>query len=199
MTLLKPVARLLARIVALLLLIALAVAGLAIAVFSIQDGTNELSPANLAEIAGFAGLRDSVADLLGAVEADGPLALLSALAGLGTIALGVILLIGALAAPTERTFEGDDSADGRIAARPRPLAKAAGMLAEQVRGVTRAKASARPSRGGGSISVRAIHGRSTSGDELSQRVEAELAPLRDGFGLRTRVRPVSGDKGSRVE
>lgn len=195
---LRPPARLAARLIALLLLIALAIAGAAVAVFSIQGGVETLSLPNLASLIGLPVLRDSTAELLEAVEADGPIALVSALAGLAAILVGLLLLIGALARPSERLFRADDSPEGRIAARPRPLATAAAELARGTDGVTGADARAKPSRSGGRLSVKAVH-RHGDADELRGRVDSALASLRSAFALRTRVSIEDGGKGSRVE
>lgn len=194
-----PLARLVARLLAVALLIALAVAGLAIAVFSIQSGTAALSLPELAKVVGLPALRDSLGDLLGAVEASGPIALLSALGGFGAVLLGLFLLLGVLAGRTERLFTADESVEGTVAAKGRPLASVAVALAEQTRGVVEAKARARPSRGGGSVSVEAAHRKAEGAEDLTARVESQLAPLRSGFGLRTRTRAVEGGKGRRVE
>lgn len=198
MEILRPPARLAARLLALVLLIVLAIAGAAVAVFSIQGGVETLSLPKLSSLVGLPGLRDSTAELLGAVEAEGPIALISASAGLAAILVGLLLLIGALARPSERLFRADDSAEGRIAARPRPLATAAAELAQGTDGVTGANARAKPSRGGGRLSVKAVH-RHQDADELQGRVDNALASLRSAFALRTRVSTEDGGEGSRVE
>lgn len=193
-----PPARLLARFVGIVLLIALAVIGAGVAIYSIQGGTGTLSLPNLAQQIGLPGLRDSTSDLLSAVEADGPIALLSLLAGLAAMLIGILLAIGALTRPSERNFEADDSTEGRLCARRRPLASAAGDLARRVDGVTDASASARPSRRGGRISITAVHRREDR-EGVRERVESAVASLRSTFGLRTDVETEHGGKGNRVE
>lgn len=196
-----PPARVLARAVGVLALLVLALTGAALAIFSIQGGTATLSLPNLAELLGLSSLRDSVADLLGAVEADGPLALLSALGGIGAILIGALLVIGALTRQRERLFESAADAEGeegRISARPRPLASAAAELARGTEGITAATARARLSRRGGRIRVDALH-RGQGAEALQGRVDAAVAPLRMPFGADTRVGLSQAGKGNRVE
>ncbi len=190
----------LARLVGLLLLALLAIAGLAVAIFSIQSGTASLSLPNLAEIIGLPGLRASVSDLLSIVEADGPIALLSLAGGIVAILLGIGLLIGTFAGRRERAFEADASAEGRITARPRPLANAATALAEGTRGVTAARARALPAAGGsGRVQVRVTRPRSASAEEMERNVDSKLGPLRDAFGVKTGVTVKLGERKRRVE
>jgi len=85
--------RALARLVTFLLLLALAIVGLAVAVLGLSW---------LAELVGLPTLEKEAGRLLGAVEADGSVAVVSALSGLGAMVLGVLLLIGALTPRRER-------------------------------------------------------------------------------------------------
>src|SRR5689334_12461357 len=91
-----PLARALARLAGTLLLIALAVGGFVVAVFCIQGDEGTLSLPHLASILGLDELRDTVGGWFESLEASGPDAALAALCGLGTIALGILLLIGAI-------------------------------------------------------------------------------------------------------
>lgn len=191
-------ARALARLLAFLLFVGLALMGGAVAVASIQGGTASPSIPALADFLGLPGLRDSVAELLGAVEADGSLAALSALGGFAAILLGGLLLVGVTTRPTERRFEADDSSEGRITAKPRPLAAATEDLVLRTDGVTASTAKAKASRSGGRLSVTALHRRQDPAD-LEARVAASISHLRSSFGLRTQIQVEQGDKGSRVE
>jgi len=74
-------------------------------------------------------------------------------------------------------------------------------LVSGVAGVTGAKARVRPARKGrgGRLDVSASHTRNESAEEIERDAAAALAPLAEGFGLRTRVRPRVADAGQRVE
>lgn len=192
------VARVFARVLAFVLLVALALLGAAVAVSSLRGGAGSPSIPALAEFLGLPGLRDSTSRLLGAVEADGPLALLSAVGGVAAVLLGLLLLVGVITRPSERLFEADDSPEGRVTAKPRPLAAAAADLALRTDGVTASDASAKASRRGGRLSVTAVHRRQDPA-ELESRVAAATSHLRSSFGLRAQVHVETGDKGSRVE
>lgn len=196
---LKTVARLAAQLVALVLLITLATAGLAVAVFSIQGGSEDFSLPELSRILSLPALEDSAGDLFTSLEASGPIALLTITCSLATIAVALLLLLGVLSGREERLFIADESEEGTLVAKRRPLASIAVALAEQARGVTGARASATPGRGGGSIDVHVTHRRSSNGAESGRNVESQLSPLRNGFALKTRVRADQGSAGQRVE
>jgi len=183
----------LARLVTFLLLVILAVAGLAAAVLSIAP--------SVAEVIRLPELRDAVGELLRVAEAPGVIPLVTALAALGAIVLGLLLLIGALAPEPERLVLLEEGAEGTLAARKRPLGQIAGALTEQTRGVTAAKAKLRPSRRGtgGRIEVEAAHPRTADPGEVRQRATEALASLAGAFKLKTRVRPKLGERGSRVQ
>ena len=128
--------RAVARLLAFLLLVALAVVGLAAAVFCIGKGTDTLSLHNLADIVALPQARDQVASFLATLEAPGSTAVLSALGGLAAMAVGLVLLIGVLVPRRERLVSLTRTPDGTIAARRRPLGQIAEALVEQGRGVT---------------------------------------------------------------
>ena len=194
-----PPARVLARLLALPIFVVLALLGAAVAISSIRGGSGAFTFAGLAELLSLSSLRDSIESLLGAVEASGPVAIYSALAGLGAALLGAILLLGALVRPNERLFEADVSDEGRISAKPRPrLAAAATELTRRTDGVTGARTTARASRSGGRLQVVATH-RGQDRGELESRIAAATSRLRSSFGLKTRIRTEEGGKGSRVE
>lgn len=193
--------RALVRVLAFLLLVLLALAGLAAAIFSVQSGTATLGYANGLSLMGGPEVRDAVGSFLGDVEA-GRRGLLLVLCGAAAIGLGLWLLAGLLTPTRERVvgLVGGGEGPGRLAARPRPLAQAATALAEQVRGVTAARASVRPGRrSGGTLRVRADLPRTADADVTRRAVEERLRPLTEPFGLRARVQTRSGEPGSRVQ
>lgn len=191
--------RALARLVTFLLLVALAAGGLAVAVFSL-GGSGDLSLPGLAKLVGLPGLEDDAGRLLGALEADGSIAVRSGLAGLGAIVLGVLLVVGALAPARERLLVLDRGDGGTIAARRRALSEVAGALVEQARGVTASKVKLRPSRRerGGKLSIRAAHSATAEAERVEREASAALEPITKAFELKTRVRPELGGAGKRV-
>lgn len=193
--------RTLTRLITFLLLLALAVFGGAVAVFSIGGGSGTFSLPGLAELIGLPVLRDDAGMLLRAVEAGGPIALVTALAALGAIVVGLLLLIGAFAPRRERlvVLEQDDS--GTLAARRRPLARAAAALAEGTRGVTATRVRVRPRRRGrgGKLRVRASHPRTADPDQVRTAATSALEPLTGAFGLKATVEPKLGEAGQRVQ
>jgi hypothetical protein len=191
----------LVRLLAFLLLVLLAVAGLAAAVFSIQGGEETLSLGNLASLLGLPEARDAIAGWLRRVpDPDGPVALVALLCGMGAMLLGLLLLLGLLAPRRERLVQLEQRGEGALVARRRPLAGAARALAEQARGVTGAKVSARPRRGGGgSLLVRAERTRGTDASSARTAIEQQLEPLTEPFRLRARVLTRVGGRGSRVQ
>jgi len=193
--------RAVARFVVLVLLVALALAGLAAAVFSIQGGDRPLSLPGLAEHIRLVEVEETVGDYLDQLEADGPLAKASALAGAGAVLAGLLLLLGILAPRRERLVVFDDGEAGRLAARRRTLARVAEALAEQARGVTEAKARVRP-RGRlrkGRLRVRVSHPRTYRDSEVEERVLSAVSPLVDSSGLKPRVEARVGSGRAKVE
>lgn len=189
----------LVRLLGFLLLVVLAVTGLAVTVFCIQGGESGLSLPALAETLRLHELRDNVESLLSELEDTGPLDLLPALLGLGLIALALALLVGVFV-PTRERLVSAKSGDGRLAARRRALGQVAGALAERGGGVTSIKAKVKPGRRqGGKIKVRADRTRQTEPAEAKRSVQEQLEPLCDGFGLTTKVSTRLADRGSRVQ
>lgn len=181
--------RALARLVSFLLLVILALAGLAIAIFAIGGGAGGFSLPGLARLVHLPDLRDQVGMLLTSVEAPGAVAAKTAAAGAGAVVLGVALIVGALWPRRERMVTLESSDGGTLAARRRPLTRAAEALADQTRGLVARKVSVRPGRrDGGRIRVRARHAPTDDGGELRKSTEAHLAPLAEPFGLRTRTK-----------
>jgi len=192
--------RALLRLVTFVLLVVLAVAGLAAAVFSIQGGTGGLSLPKLAEYAQLPAVRDRTGDLLSAVEASGSVARYSLLAGALAVLLGLLLLIAALVPRRERLVELERGDDGTLNARRRPLAQAARALVEPARGVTEAKVRARARRrGGGTLRVRALRTRPAQDAAIRASIAERLQPLTQPFKLKTTVRVREADRGARVQ
>lgn len=193
--------RALARFVALVLFVVLALAGLTAAVFTIQGGDRPLSLPGLAQHIRLPEVQENVGDYLDRLEEDGPLAKKSALAGAGAVVAGVLLLVGILAPRREGDVVFDDGGDGRVAARRRKLAEAAEALAGQVRGVTAATADVRPSSRlrKGRLRVKVAHARNQRQGEIEERVLSAVSPLVDASGLKPRVEAKVGERGARVE
>ena len=138
--------RFIVRLLGFVLLVVLALLGGVVAIFSIEGGDTGLSIPALADLVSLPELGRTIDDFRAQLEANGPVATLSALGGLAAIVLGVVLIIGALLPTRERVLTLDDSEAGRLAARRRPLAQYATTLAERVDGVTNARVRAKPGR-----------------------------------------------------
>ena len=194
------VLRALARLVTLVLLVALALAGLAVAVFSIGGPDDPLGLGALAEYVRLPELEDEVGGWLGQLEEDGALARRSALGGLCAVTAG-LLLVATVIPRRERLVVLERSEAGELRARRRPLAQAAEALAERERGVTAVKARVRPRRlrRGGRLHVRASRRRDVPAQEVRDTVSRALAPLASEFDVRPRVQSRLGEGGERVE
>jgi hypothetical protein len=193
--------RAIARVVTFVLLVVLAVCGLAIAVFSIGGSSSgDFNLPGLARLVHLGDLRDQVGELLHDLEGPGSVAGVTALCGLAALALGLLLLVGALWPRRERLVILETSEDGTLAARRRVLARVASALAEQTRGVTATKIRVRPGRRrGGRLAVRADHSRAQQPQDVRQRTQMALAPLTEPFGLRARITPRLGQGRRSVE
>jgi len=183
-------ARGLARLVALVLTVAFAVAGLAVAVFSLQGGTAALSLPSLAGHAQLDDLLGDAGDFLASLEAGGPTAKIAALAGAGAVLLGLLLLFGVLARRRERLIVVRRDDGGTVAARPRALGHAAATLAEQSRDVlgVKARTGARRRGTGGRLRLTVHLGRSTDRGAATAAIRDRVQVLTGGFSLRLRVR-----------
>jgi hypothetical protein len=183
-----PLARVVVRVVAFALLVLLALGGLALAVFSINTGTTGASLGRLASLLQLPDVRDAVGSWLDRMEADGPIAVIAALCGVGAVLFGLLLLVGLLVPRRERLIVMARDDDGELAVRRRPLAQVSQALAEQVSGVTEARAKARPRRrGGGRLRMRVARGPSADPGSVRAEVAGRLTELTEPFGLATRV------------
>lgn len=191
--------RALARLVGFVLLLALAVAGLAAAVFSISGGDGTLSLPGLVELARLDDLSDEVGAFLGSLEADGP-TVVAALSGLGAVLLALGLLVGALVAGRERLLVVRHGEEGTVAARRRAVAQTATALAEQPRDVVSAKAKVRPRRrgSGGRLQLTAYHAQTASEPAVEDAARRQLEPLAGPFSLRVKVDGRVPRRGGRV-
>ncbi len=193
--------RILARVLTFLLLVALAIAGAAVAVFSIGGGSGTFSLPGLADLVGLPALRDRVGDLLAAVEGGGGIATITALCALGAVLLGLLLLIATFAPRRERLVVLEQDERGRLAARRRAIGHVAAALAQQTRGVTATKVKVRPKRraSGGKLRVKASHPRTADSDRVRTDTQTSLESLTGPFGLSVRVKPELGEAGKRVQ
>jgi hypothetical protein len=186
------VARGLARLIALVLTTMLAVAGLAVAVFSVQGDRSTLSLPGLAGHVRLDDLLASVGKFLADLEAAGPTAKVAALAGAGTVVIGLLLLFGVLGRTRERlvVIRTDDA--GTIAARRRALAQAAVDVGEQSRDVLRAKATTTVGRRstGGHLRVKVYLAQSADASAATEATRARVQALAAPFSLRLRIRRV---------
>jgi hypothetical protein len=195
-----PVLRALAGVVGFLLLVLVALAGLAAAVFSLQAGEETLSLHGLSQSIGLDDLADELGAWLTDLEASGPVAIVAAVAGLGAIVLGIALLVGALVPSRERLVIMRRDERGDVAARRRAVAQAAAALAEQARDVISAKAKVRPRRSGsgGRLRVTADHARTATHRDVVAAARAQVQPLATPLSLRVSVRGRVPRRGGRV-
>jgi hypothetical protein len=181
--------RALTRLLGFLLLIALALAGLGLALaalFGDQLGV---------QLEGSA-----ISRWLERLEGDGT-QVPEAVIGGGMVLLGLLLLIGALAPRRERRAVLEQGENGTLDARRRPLAQMFTALAERTRGVTQAKAKLRLGRRvhHGRLVVRAERPGSTESGAVREAVQSNVGELAAAFGLKTRVQAPVGRRGRRVQ
>ena len=192
--------RALVKLLSFVLLLALALLGAAVALFSIQGGDSGLSIPALAQIVQLPELRETLDGFLGAVERPGRVASMTVLAAVGAALLGALLLVAILVPRRERMVTLDSSERGTLTARRRPLGQLATSLAERAEGVTQARVRVRPRRtSGGRLRVRADRTRATQPESVKQSIAQALEPLTGPFNLRTRTSSRVGDSGSRVQ
>ncbi|MGO9750894.1 MAG: hypothetical protein ACLP8S_30465 [Solirubrobacteraceae bacterium] len=180
------------------LLTLLALVALAAAIFEINGGHGTVSLAHLAALIHLPDLRHYVGVYLRRAEAPGPVAWVSVGAGVGAVVVGLLLLAGMLVPRRERLIALGETERGPMFARRRALARVAAALAEQPRGVTQARARARPRRGGrgGTIRVRATREALRERRQTEREIEERLTPLSEPFELAARVdaRRVTDDR-----
>lgn len=191
-------ARALVRLVGFVALLALAAAGLVLAVFCIGTGTSGPSLEHLAKLLHLASLRGTVGHWLGQLEAHGSVAVIAGACGFGAILLGLLLLAGVLVPRRARLVTLSRGEPGTLAARRRPLAQVATTLVERVRGVTEARVRVRSlRRTGGRLSIRASRTRRADPQQMQAAVREALSGLTGPFQLKARVNVRR--RGARVE
>lgn len=196
-----PPARALARLVGTLLLIVLAVGGIVVAVFCIQGDEQTLSLPHLASLLHLDELRATVGRWFEGLEASGPDAALAALCGLGAIALGLLLLIGAIVPGRDRLLTVDEAEEGRLTARRRPTQKALESLAERPGDVLAAKARVRPRRTGRGGRASLVLTKTKTADETprGERARADLQQLEQSLDLTVSTHDRRPRKGTGVQ
>lgn len=193
-------ARGLVRLVALLLTTALAVAGLAVAIFSVQGDSSTLSLPGLVKTTHLDEVHASFGGLLADLQGEGPTAKVAALASAGAIVVGLLLLFGVLGRRRARLVIIRTDADGTVAARPRAVGQAAVTLGERSRDLLYAKAKTRPRRRGAGARLRltAYHAQSTDRASATGSGHAAVQALAESLSLRVRVRGRVPRRGGRV-
>ena len=192
--------RALVALLSFVLLLALALLGAAVALFSIQGGDTGLSIPALARILQLPELRETLDGFLAALEGPGPVAAMTLLATLGAVLLGALLLAGIVVPRRERMVTIDSSERGTLAARRRPLAQLATSLAGRAEGVTQVRVQVRPRRSsGGRLKVRADRTRTARPESVKQSITDALEPVTGPFKLRARTSSRVGDSGSKVQ
>jgi hypothetical protein len=175
--------RLVAAVLAFLLLLLVAVGGMVVAIFCLRGDSATLSLAHLASLLSLDDLRDKVGTLLGTVEADGPVAALAVLCGAGAVLLGLALIAGALLPRREGRLIVERDARGTIDARRRAVGDALTDLAERPRGPLGAKAKVRPNRSGTDerpVAVEARRDLAQLGEALSLKLQTVTRRPRRG-------------------
>lgn len=181
-------AKLVVRLVTFLLLLALSLAGLALAIFQIDTGASGVSLPHLARLIHLPQFRQTVAHWLGQLEAHGPTPSIALACGVGAVLLGLLLLAGILIPRRERLVTLASDATGTLAARRRVLAQVATALIEQVGTVADARVRVRGRRtSGGRMKVRATRLRMSDPGDVQAAVRDQLANLTGPFNLSARI------------
>jgi hypothetical protein len=195
-------ARLFARLVGLVWLLALAALGLGIAMYCL-DGLVGLGSARPDRLLDLPDVRDHVGRFLAQMGAHGPVAALSLLCGVGALAAGLLLICG-LVGPGERRLRlRHDRTTGTLSARRRTLRSMLHALANEPHEAHVAK---RPTlshgphhRHGPRVTVRGQYFLAAGGaDQAKQAIERELQPLTGPFGLIVRIRMAADQPRRRV-
>ncbi|MDQ6745697.1 MAG: hypothetical protein M3Z27_06765 [Actinomycetota bacterium] len=178
------------RLVGMIWTLALALTGLGVALYCVDDAIRlgSIRPDRLLHLVS---VRRHVGHFLTQVTAPGPTAGLALLCGLGAILLGALLLAGILSVRERRAVLDDDRTAGRLTARPKAIRDIARALAETFPGAPRITAAKLTlSRRGrrGRLKLTAIRTSDTEPRQIREALQARLRPLSEPFSLRTRIR-----------
>ncbi len=164
--------RLPARVVGLLLMLALALVCLGVALYCVNAliSLGSVRPDRLLHLSS---VRHHVGHFLTQIAAPGSTADLALAGGVVAVLIGLVLLAGILRSSKERLVVLDRGSDGTLAVRPRTLRAMAQALADQTSGATavkrpRLKLSRRGTRG--RLTVNASRSRTGDPDELKAAV-----------------------------
>lgn len=194
------VARGLARVIALALSTALAVVGLAVALFSIQGGSSTVSLPSLVGYVRLDDLHAAIGVFLADLEGEGPIAKVAALAGTGAVLVGLLLVFGVLGRRRERRIMIRNDDEGTVAARPRAISQAAVAITEQLRDALRATArtSARRRGNGGRLRLTVYHAQAADRAGVTAASRDRVQALTEAFALRLRARGRLPRRGARL-
>lgn len=193
--------RALARVIGILLMLALALVCLGVALYCL-DALVSLGSIRPDRLLHLPRVRHHVGHFLAQIAAPGPTAGLALAGGVVAVLIGLILLVGVLRSNKERLVLLDRDREGTLAARPGTMRVMAQALAEQAAGATAVK---RPkiklARYGtrGRLNVTAARSSTSDPHEVETAVTRQLEPLSEPFHLRSRVRVHAGEHGERVQ
>ena len=179
-----PVLQAIIRLLTLLLLVVLALAGVAAIVIAVSGGN-----ASLAESVGLPAVRDAVSGFLERLE-GGRAAALVALIAAGAVLIGLLLLVGILVPTRERRFVLSEGQHGRLAARRGALGEVAEALVARPRWVEVSKVKPRPARrgAGGRLALTVASPRRDPEGDIQKTARERLEPLTERFKIKARVR-----------
>jgi hypothetical protein len=181
--------RALARVLELAWMIALALAGLAVAAYCL-DGVIGLGSDRPDRLLRLPAARVHVGHALRRLGDPGPVAALGLIGGSLAVLVALALLAGLLVPRRPRLLLLSDEADGRLAARPRTVAA---MLRERAGSVAEITRVSRPRLRTGRLVTRArltvVPSASAEGDAgaVREQVQAALADVTEPFSVRARV------------
>lgn len=191
-----------ARLIGVIWMLALALLGLAVAMYCF-DAVVSLGSARPDRLLKLPDVRRHVGRFLDQVSAPGSTAGLALLCGVGAMLLGILLIVGVLGRRKQRlAILEHEHREGAVAARPKPLRDMTLALAEQARGATSVK---RPklslSRRGtrGRLRVNATRNRTGDPQQVKNAVVEAIAPIADPFHLKPRVQIRLGGSGNRTQ
>ncbi|MEZ5101626.1 MAG: hypothetical protein R3C15_17865 [Thermoleophilia bacterium] len=191
-------ARGLARTVGVVLLAALALVGLGVAVFCLQDGDREVSLTALARYVELPALLDAIGGWLGRLEDSSDVEWWSVLGGASAILVGLVLLGSALRRHRQRAVTVADGPHGRLAVGRSALREAAETAAMDA-GATGARARLRRRRlRADLLDVRATHPPAEAAQPTRASVEAGVEDVAAEVEAEPRVEVTAGGRGERA-